>query len=112
MTEKALRWLGTALDDLRTFPPEARRIAGHQLHLVQLGLEPADWKPMSSIGPGVSELRIHTGLEHRVFYIAKFREGVYVLHAFQKKTRKTPKKELDLASRRLRELTQRRESRK
>jgi phage-related protein len=64
------------------------------------------------IGLGVSELRIHTGLEHRVFYIAKFSEGIYVLHAFQKKTRKTPKKELDLASRRLRELTQQREGRK
>ena len=67
MTEKVLRWLGTARDDLRVFPQEARRIAGHQLHLVQLGSEPDDRKPMPSIGLGVSELRIHTGLEPRVF---------------------------------------------
>ncbi len=67
---------------------------------------------MPSIGPGVSELRIHTGLEHRVFYIAKFREGLYVLHAFQKKTRKTPKGEIELARRRLREVLRLRQARK
>jgi phage-related protein len=67
MAEKPVVWVGSSLDDLRAFPEDARRIAGHQLHLVQLDLEPADWKPMPSIGPGVSELRMHTGLEHRVF---------------------------------------------
>jgi len=67
---------------------------------------------MPSIGPGVSELRIHTGLEHRVFYVAKFREGIYVLHAFQKKTRETPKGEIALGRRRLRELLRLREARK
>jgi len=67
---------------------------------------------MPSIGPGVSELRIHSGLEHRVFYIAKFREGIYVLHAFQKKTHKTPRGEIELARRRLRELLPLRQARK
>ena len=59
---------------------------------------------MPSIGSGVAEIRIHTGLEHRVFYIAKFSEGIYVLHAFQKKTRKTPRREIELARHRLHEV--------
>ena len=59
---------------------------------------------MPGVGTGVSEIRIHTGTEHRVFYIAKFREAVYVLHAFQKRTRKTAKKDIELARWRLGEL--------
>lgn len=55
---------------------------------------------MPSIGQGVFEIRIHTRVEHRVFYIAKFSEGIYVLHAFQKRTRKTSKTDIELARRR------------
>ena len=69
------------------FPDQARRVAGHQLHVVQQGLEPDDWKPMPTVGPGVAELRIRTGVEHRVFYVAKFAEAIYVLHAFEKRSR-------------------------
>ena len=111
MPEKPVFWLGSALDDLRAFPEEARRSAGHEIHLVQLGLEPSDWRPMSSVGPGVMELRIHSQLEHRVFYIAKFAEAVFVIHAFQKKTRKTPKRDIDLAKHRLTELLRQRSKR-
>lgn len=105
-------WVGSSREDLRAFPEDVRRIAGHQLHLVQLGLDPVGWKPMPSIGPGVSELRMRTDLEHRVCYIAKFREGIYVLHAFQKRSRKTPKGEIELARHRLRELLRLRQARK
>jgi phage-related protein len=59
---------------------------------------------MSSVGAGVEEIRVRTGREHRVFYVAKFEEAVYVLHALEKKTRKTPKPDLDLARSRLQEL--------
>jgi phage-related protein len=59
---------------------------------------------MVTVGPGVQEIRIHTGLEHRVLYVAKFTEGVYVLHAFEKKTRRTRWQDLDLAKRRLHDL--------
>ena len=45
---------------------------------------------MTTVGPGVIEIRVHTRLEHRVFYVAKFEEAVYVLHAFEKRTRQTP----------------------
>ena len=63
---------------------------------------------MPSTGPGVQEIHIHTGLEHHVFYVAKFAEGVYVLHAFEKRTGKTPKRDLDLARDRFRTLLARR----
>ena len=64
---------------------------------------------MPSVGPGVREIRIHTGLEHRVLYVAKFVEAVYVLHAFEKRTRKTPRRDIGLAQQRYRALvTQRR----
>ena len=104
MPEKPLLFVGSALDDLRDFPDQARRLAGHQLHVVQQGLEADDWKPMPTVGPGVAELRIHTGVEHRVFYVAKFAEAVYVLHAFEKRTQQTRKADLELARHRYQEV--------
>jgi len=58
---------------------------------------------MASVGTGVEEIRVHTGQEHRVFYIARFEEAVYVLHAFEKRSRKTPAREMEVARTRLRE---------
>jgi phage-related protein len=108
---KALLWLGSSRDDVRDFPPDAKKRAGYELYLVQSGLEPSDWKPMSSVGPGVSEIRVHSRREHRILYVAKFEEGIYVLHAFEKKTRKMTKADLELASSRLRELVKTRRAR-
>lgn len=108
MSDKPIFWLGSSRSDLRAFPTDARRVAGFQLRRVQQGLEPNDWKPMPGVGPGVQEIRMHTGLEHRVFYVAKFAEGIDVLHAFEKRTRKTPKRDLDLARDRFRILLARR----
>jgi phage-related protein len=105
---KPVLWLGSAREDVRSFPRMARRRAGYELFRVQLGLEPSDWRPMSSVGSGVNEIRIHAGTERRVIYAAKFAEAVYVLHAFEKRTRKTPRREIDLARHRLRELVWRR----
>ena len=82
-------WLSTALNDLRAFPPAARRRAGHELDLLQQGLEPTDWKPMPTVGDGVYELRIRAGGAFRVFYVMKRAEGVIVVHAFQKKSQQT-----------------------
>lgn len=56
------------------------------------------------MGLGVQEIRIHTDIEHRVLYVAKFAEAVYVLHAFEKRTRQTAQKDLDLAKQRFRSL--------
>lgn len=100
--------MGTSLVKLRGFPAAVRRQAGHELFLVQRGLEPADWKPMRSVGPGVIEIRIHVGGEYRVLYVAKFEEAVYVLHTFEKKTQQTRKADIDLARRNLLGVTQRR----
>ncbi len=111
MAEKPLSWLGSSLKDLRAFPKEARRAAGHQLDLVQHGLEPSDWKPMPTVGAGVYEIRVHAGTEYRVFYIAKFAEGVYVVHAFEKRTRQTRRADIDVARKRLSDLRGRRQAR-
>ena len=100
MADKALLWLGASRNDLRAFPRDTRRLAGFQLRRVQQGLDPLDWKAMPSVGPGVREIRIHSTLEHRVLYVAKFEEAVYVLHAFEKRMRKTPKSDVQLARQR------------
>ena len=104
MVVKAVLWVGSSREDMRAFAEDARQRAGYELYQVQCGLDPADWKPMPSVGPGAAEIRVHTRLEHRVIYIAKFEEGVYVLHAFEKKTRRTAKAHLDLARSRLRDV--------
>jgi phage-related protein len=102
---KELKFKGSSLKDLCEFPKDARREAGYQLDRVQNGLEPEDFKPMSDVGSGVQEIRIkdEAGI-FRVLYVAKFDDAVYVLHCFQKKTQRTAKSDLDLASRRYAEL--------
>ena len=104
MADKPLRWAGASLEDLRAFPDDARRQAGYQLRRVQRGLQPDDAKSMAAVGPGVTEIRLHTGVEHRVFYIAKFVEAIYVLHAFEKRSQQTRKADLELGRRRLAEV--------
>jgi len=101
---KPIAFLGGSLDDLRSFPADARRQAGYQLDRVQRGLDPDDWRPMPSIDAGVREIRVRerAGV-FRVIYVASFADVVYVLHAFQKKTRQTAKRDVDLARSRLQE---------
>jgi len=101
---KPLIFVGSSLDDLRNFPDEARRAAGFELRAVQDGLEPSDWKPMRVIGPDVKEIRIHTLGEWRVVYVARFRDAIYVLHAFQKKSRATSRHDIDLARQRYKQI--------
>ena len=108
MREKPVSWLGSSLADLQAFPEDARRESGYQLGRVQQGLPPTDWKPMTTVGPGVVEIRIHTRVEHRIFYVAKFEEAVYVIHAFEKQTRQTPQHDITLAKKRLADLLRRR----
>ena len=108
MPDKPLVWVGSTRRDIRAFPADARRRSGLQLRRVQQGLDPDDWKPMTSVGPGVREIRIQTELAHRVFYLATFEEAVYVLHAFEKRTRRAPPKEIRLARGRYRVLLEKR----
>jgi Phage-related protein len=104
MPDKPRVLLGSSRRDLRAFPALARRLAGFQLRRVQHGLEPEDWKPMPTVGPGVREIRIHIAGAHRVFYVATRAEGVYVLHAFEKKTQKTAARDLEIGRDRFRAL--------
>lgn len=59
---------------------------------------------MASVGTGVEEIRVHTEQEHRVFYIARFEEGIYVLHAFEKRSRRTPARDIEVGPSRLRDV--------
>jgi phage-related protein len=93
------------------FPEDARRLAGYQLWLLQQGKQADDWKPMSTVGAGAIEIRIRIGRAYRVFVITKFEEAIYVLHAFEKKSQKTPKADIDLAAKRYRELIAERQHR-
>ena len=95
---KPVRFIGSAKDDLAAFPEMARSRAGYELFMTQVGRDPDDWKPMADIGPGACEIRVRDSAgAYRVIYVAKFKDAVYVLHAFQKKTQKTPRADLDLA---------------
>ena len=99
---KTLRFVGSSLDDLKNFPAEARREAGFELDAVQRGLMPSDFKPMLAVGAGAYEIRVRVLGEWRIIYVAKFERAVYVLPAFQKKTQKTRKEDIELAARRYR----------
>ena len=96
--EKPIYWVGSSLKDLMALPDEVKREAGYQLHRVQNGYDPEDWKPFQTVGPGVKEIRIsEDGGAFRVMYVAKFAEKIYVLHSFQKKTQKTSPKDINIA---------------
>ena len=102
---KRLAFVGSSQFDLKNFPDAARRKAGFQLDRVQRGLEPDDWKPMTSIGFGVREIRVkETSGAFRLIYVATFADAVFVLHAFQKKTQRTSMRDIELATIRFKEL--------
>jgi phage-related protein len=102
---KKIIFHGTSLGNLKEFPQDVRREAGYQPDRVQTGLEPDNWKPMVNIGHGVQEIRIRDdGGQFRVIYVAKFADAVHVLHAFQKKTQRTSRADIDLAQKRYDEI--------
>ena len=78
---------------------------GHQLFLVQCGLEPDDWKPITSVGTGVKEIRVKDAAGiFRTVYLATRPDAVYVLHCFQKKTQQTSQRDIELARKRLQDV--------
>jgi len=103
---KPIRFLGDSLKCLREFPVDARQDAGYQLDRVQRGEQPIDFKPMLTIGKGVEEIRIRDEAgAFRVIYSARLANAVVVLHAFQKKTQATSKRDIDIARTRFAQLT-------
>lgn len=101
MPIKPIEFLGDSLRSLREFPDDAKRDAGYQLDRVQHGLQPDDFKPMPTIGKGVEEIRVRDDSgAYRIICTARLADAVYVLHAFQKKTQATSKRDIELAKQR------------
>src|SRR6476646_4060878 len=103
---KLLFGVGSALDDLREFPPDARRDIGYALHFAQMGEKHPSTKPLQGFG-GASVLEVvedYDGGTYRAVYTVRFAEAVYVLHCFKKKSKKgmaTPKQDLERIKARL-----------
>ncbi len=101
-----VRWVGSSLKDLKSFPPEVKAEVGHALYVAQQGDTDPAAKPLKGFG-GVSVMEIvapFDGNTWRAVYTVRFRGFVYVLHAFQKKSKSgiaTPKKDVDLIHQRL-----------
>jgi phage-related protein len=105
---KPVVWIGSSKRDLVSYSPDVQTMAGRELRIVQHGADPTDWKPMTSVGAGAREIRVHVAGEFRVFYVATFPEAVYVLHVFHKKARKTSPRDLALGQQRYRVMLQER----
>lgn len=105
--ERPLYWVGSSLEDLRAFPDAVIDILGYALHLAQQGDKHPDAKPLKGF-PGGSVLEVtadYDGDTWRAVYTLKYKQVIYVLHAFQKKSKlgnKTPKQHLNMIHRRLR----------
>jgi phage-related protein len=99
---KPARFIGSSREDLRRFPDDVRTEFGYAIFAAQEGGKAPKAKPLKGIVPGAGVLEIvedFDGNTYRVVYTVKFADAVYVLHAFQKKSKhgiKTPKHEIDL----------------
>lgn len=103
--KKPVRFWGSARDDLRAFPSDARKDAGYQIDKVQAARAPDDWRPMKTVGKGAFEIRIHEESgAFRVIYVARFADAIHVLHCFRKTQKKTSKADIEKAAKRYREL--------
>lgn len=102
---KPVVWMGGSREDLKEFPETVQDSLGFELYRVQCGLDPKDWKPMMSIATGVREVRVRdeAGI-FRMIYLATRPEGVYVLHCFQKKTQRTGRSDVELATKRFKSI--------
>jgi len=100
-----VNWAGRSYEDFTSFPKTVLREFGYDLYLLQIGQEPRDSSPMRTVGASVREIRVKDSKnQYRVIYVVKKADGVWVLHAFQKKTRITPKEVIDLAKTRFKQI--------
>ncbi len=101
--EKDVVWLGDSLSVLQAFPKSVRIDLGSDLRRLQIGELPKDFKPMKTVGSGVRELRARDrNNQYRTMYVSRMGTKVVVLHCFIKKSRTTPKADIDTAKERLR----------
>ncbi|MDD1414218.1 type II toxin-antitoxin system RelE/ParE family toxin [Dolichospermum sp. ST_con] len=101
---RLLVWMGDSCKNIREFPEEVKKAVGYALQLVQAGETPLTAKPFKGVGIGVYEIvkRYDTDT-YRAVYAVKIGEKVYVLHAFQKKSKKgiqTPQSDIELIKQR------------
>lgn len=105
---KPIHWCVSSQKDLLGFPKEVRQDAGYQLHLVQTGQDPLNFSPLPHLGRGVMEIRVDEDTDtYRVIYVAKLEEAVYVLHCFQKKSKKgktIPKRDEEVIKQRYKDM--------
>ena len=102
---KRVRFHGDAKERLSGFPDDVREDLGHNLFQVQNGRDPADWKPMNTVGPNVKEIRARNADgTWRVIYLATLPDLVHVFHAFEERTRKTSQHDINVARERYQEL--------
>jgi phage-related protein len=93
---------GDSREVISSFPDEAKHNLGFDLRLLQQGQQPTDYRAMSSIGPGVFELRDQDERAwYRVIYLSRVRDVIHVLHCFEKRSRQTPLREINVARQRL-----------
>jgi phage-related protein len=103
--EAVIAWEGDSLDVISGFPAGVKQNLGHQLRLLQRGEQPTDYRPVTSIGSGVFELRSSDERAwYRMLYISRIHDVIYVLHCFEKKSRTLPKNDPEVAQRRLKQV--------
>lgn len=97
-------WLGNARKNLKGFPEGAQKLLGDELQLIQFGGMPKDAKPFKGVGSGVLELALRYASDaYRVVVAVQLGKRIYILHAFQKKSKKgiaTPQRDVDLIKKR------------
>lgn len=101
---RVVLYIGSALRDLNGFPAAVRAEVFTAIEVAKLGCMHPSVKPWKGLGPHVYEVAVHAGDAYRAVYTVQFKEAVYVLHAFQKKSKsgiKTPQREVELIRRRL-----------
>ena len=102
---KPVWFLGDSLERIRGFPAAIRLDVGFEIETLQRGGQPRDFKPMPTVGVGVEEIRVRSGLgAYRVIYTARLADKIVVLHAFQKKSRGTSRMDLQIAKTRFNQL--------
>lgn len=98
----SIAWEGDSREVLRAFPETVKQNFGFELWQLQQGESPVDYRPLTSVGTGVFELRDQDERAwYRVVYLSRINEVVYVLHCFEKKSREMPRRDFEKAKQRL-----------
>lgn len=104
ITLRPIYWAGDSDDVVRGWSRKTKKQAGAELFRLQLGRDPLHWRSMKSVGRGVREIKIAEGGQFRVLYLTRRMDEIVVLHAFEKKTRRTTKADIELGKQRLKGL--------